>query len=82
MLSALFASGLKENVCISTRSTHTQSKISLYDPSGQYMAHLLALNVLLLPKDLTIIFILLFMMSAYDVNLLFLTSVFGVGISF
>ena len=47
---------------------HTQSKISLYDPSGQYtcMAHLLAFNVLLLPKDLTIIFISLFMMSAYS----------------
>ena len=31
--SASFASGSKENVCISTRSTHTQSKINLCDVS-------------------------------------------------
>ena len=57
-------------------------QIAGFPHEAAHLAHLLALNVLLLPNDLTIIFVLLFMMSAYDVNLFFLTSVFGVGISF
>ena len=55
VLSVSFASGPKANVCISTRSSHTQSKIKKDKQLKQA-----------------------FMMSAYDVNLFFLTSVFGV----
>ena len=61
--------------------------MKVHYPKLYNMAHLLALNVLLLPKDLTIIFIHLAydMVSEYKyliVNLVFPSSVFGVGVSF